>query len=115
MQYHRAVTAGSIIQNIQQKWLTGADGGLHPRFRIARIIAASVGLWSAGAICRWLDWNRTTTALLLLLAVIGLATFRDRLLTFLRRDYGGLRCQDYGGQDYGASLLNPRGYGDSPA
>jgi len=80
MQYHRAVTAGSIIQNIQQKWLTGADGGLHPRFRIARIIAACVGLWSAGAICRWLDWNRTTTALLLLLAVIGLATFRDRLL-----------------------------------
>jgi two-component system sensor histidine kinase KdpD len=43
------------------------------------IVAGSL-LWFAGALCRRLDWNRTTTALLLLLAVLALATLRDRLL-----------------------------------
>jgi hypothetical protein len=47
---------------------------------MARILLAGAALWFAGAICRSLQWNRTTTALFLVLAVLALATLRDRLL-----------------------------------
>jgi two-component system sensor histidine kinase KdpD len=74
------VTAGSLISRIQQKWSAPSDPRVQRTLRIARIVVTSSALWFAGAICRALEWNRTTTALLLLLGVLAFATLRDRVL-----------------------------------
>src|SRR5579884_3212120 len=81
--YHRRVTAGPVTNTIRQKWSLRAGHAPWRALRLLRILLAASALWFAGAICRAFNWNRTTTALLLLLAVIALATLRDRVLAVI--------------------------------
>jgi len=104
LQYDRRVAAGSLIHAFQQKWSKRSIQG----FRILRIILTGCALWFCGAICRSLNWNRTTTALLLLLAVLSLATLRDRLLAIFGAIVASLSLEYY-------FIEHPENYQLSPA
>lgn len=100
--------AGSLLDGIPQKWSAARVPSTTRILRAARIVLTACALWFTGAICRHLEWNRTTTSLLLLLGVLSLAILRDRLLAVAAAVVASLSLEYY-------FIEHPRNYQLSPA